>query len=361
MAPLSERISEAKKRVEHLKGEVKKTKAAKLKGYKGIKHSLKESPPSLHRSLSARKVLKGHFHKIYAMHWSCSQPGELLSAGQDGKLILWDTVQAVKKKVVALRSAWVMTCAVEPTQGKLVACGGLDNVCSIYNMTQVDGQITRTYRELTAHDGYISCCRFINEQNIITSSGDQTSMLWDVEQSKCIQTFEEHEGDVMSLSILPQIDPNLFVTGSCDSLSKVWDVRTGKCSMTLRGHKLDINAVCLSPDARSFATGSDDQSCKLFDMRSCAEVASFQSDKVQHGVTSISFSSSGRVLFTAYEDSNCLGWDILEADTGGNGSNQNHHCYQLQGHESRISSLGVSTDGYALCTASWDSTLKIWM
>lgn len=360
MSPLSDKLVEARKRVAHLKEEVQKTQEAKLNGYNGIKGTLKDAPTPLHSALAVRKVLKGHFHKIYAIHWSQSKPTELLSAGQDGKLILWDTLQAVKKQVVALRSAWVMTCAIEPTMGNLVACGGLDNVCSIYNLSQAEGQITRTYRELTAHDGYISCCRFINEESIITSSGDKTCMLWDVEQAKCVQTFDEHEGDVMSVSILPHIDPNLFVSGSCDSLSKVWDVRTGKCSMTMRGHSADINSVCLSPDANSFATGSDDQSCRLFDMRSCAEVASFQSDKVQHGVTSISFSHSGRVLFAAYEDSNCLGWDLLEAGGSGNGSNGRHH-YQLQGHENRVANIGVSSDGYALCTASWDSSLKIWM
>ena len=39
----------------------------------------------------------------------------------------------VKKAVIPLRSVWVMTCAIEPTQGSIIACGGLDNICSIYN------------------------------------------------------------------------------------------------------------------------------------------------------------------------------------------------------------------------------------
>ena len=42
------------------------------------------------------------------------------------------------------------------------------------------------------------------------------------------QTFKEHEGDVMSLSVLPSVDVNMFISGSCDSLAKVWDIRTGK-------------------------------------------------------------------------------------------------------------------------------------
>ena len=32
---------------------------------------------------------------------------------------------------IPLRSSWVMTCAYAPS-GNFVACGGLDNICSIY-------------------------------------------------------------------------------------------------------------------------------------------------------------------------------------------------------------------------------------
>jgi WD40 repeat protein len=38
-------------------------------------------------------------------------------------------------------------------------------------------------------------------------------MIWDIESGQSKQTFNEHEGDVMSLSILPAVDPNKFVSG----------------------------------------------------------------------------------------------------------------------------------------------------
>ncbi|KER31440.1 hypothetical protein T265_02348 [Opisthorchis viverrini] len=39
--------------------------------------------------LRTRKMLRGHLAKIYAMHW-CSDSRNLVSASQDGKLIVWD-------------------------------------------------------------------------------------------------------------------------------------------------------------------------------------------------------------------------------------------------------------------------------
>lgn len=42
--------------------------------------------------------------------------------------------------------------------------------------------------------------------------------------------------------------------------------------MTLRGHESDINSVVLFPDGKCFGTGSDDTTCRFFDMRACAQV-----------------------------------------------------------------------------------------
>lgn len=44
-----------------------------------------------------------------------------------------------------------MTCAYAPS-GNYVACGGLDNICSIYNLKTREGNV-RVSRELPGHTG----------------------------------------------------------------------------------------------------------------------------------------------------------------------------------------------------------------
>ena len=80
--------------------------------------------------LHNRRTLRGHLAKIYAMQWA-SDSRNLVSASQDGKLIVWDSYSTNKVHAIPLRSSWVMTCAYAPS-GSYVACGGLDNICSIY-------------------------------------------------------------------------------------------------------------------------------------------------------------------------------------------------------------------------------------
>lgn len=135
-------------------------------------------------AIKNRKVLKGHFAKVYAMQWAmCDGDAgkQLVSASQDGKLIVWNAMSTNKVHAIPLRSSWVMTCAFSPTANR-VACGGLDNLCSIYNLDTKEKEI-KVSRELGAHTGYLSCCRFVGSQGdkILTSSGDMSCMLWDVE------------------------------------------------------------------------------------------------------------------------------------------------------------------------------------
>jgi guanine nucleotide-binding protein G(I)/G(S)/G(T) subunit beta-1 len=221
--------------------------------------------------MKTKRTLKGHLAKIYAMHWSTDRR-HLVSASQDGKLIIWDAYSTNKVHAIPLRSSWVMTCAYAPS-GNYVACGGLDNICSIYNLSARDGP-TRVARELSGHSGYLSCCRFINDRRILTSSGDMTCVLWDIETGQKLQEFADHLGDVMSLSVNP-LDNNQFVSGACDAFAKLWDIRQQKCVQTFAAHDSDINAIQFFPNGNAFGTGSDDASCRLFDIRADRELQSY--------------------------------------------------------------------------------------
>ena len=336
--------------------------------------------------MKPRRNLKGHLAKIYAMHWSTDRR-HLVSASQDGKLIIWDAYTTNKVHAIPLRSSWVMTCAYAPS-GNFVACGGLDNICSIYNLSSRDGP-TRVARELSGHSGYLSCCRFVNDRKIITSSGDMTCMMWDIETGSKVTEFADHLGDVMSISINPT-NANVFVSGACDAFAKLWDVRTGKAVQTFAGHESDINAIQFFPDGNAFGTGSDDASCRLFDIRADRELNVYQvsfptwasrthvansklSRTTKYSVVSHlwhspfldDYCSPGTTILnaryvlypcpTATTESSLEQdlimpqvWDTLRGEKVGS----------LNGHENRVSCLGVSNDGISLCTGSWDSLVS---
>jgi len=71
------------------------------------------------------------------------------------------------------------------------------------------------------------------------------------------------------------------------------------------------------PNGLAFATGSDDATCRLFDMRSDQEIAMYSHDNIICGISAVSFSCSGRLLFGGYDDFNCNIWDTLKQDRAG--------------------------------------------
>uniref|UniRef100_A0A7S2WC44 Guanine nucleotide-binding protein subunit beta n=1 Tax=Mucochytrium quahogii TaxID=96639 RepID=A0A7S2WC44_9STRA len=343
-------MGDSKTQIESLREQIQNELETKAKGSEsdwwkanGANNSLEPA-----RSIRVRRVLKGHFGKVYSMHWG-GDSKQLVSASQDGKLIVWNGVTTNKIQAIHLRSSWVMTCAYEQTENNLVACGGLDNICSVYRLGSEPGlSTTRAHRELAQHEGYLSCCRFNGPNQIFTSSGDGTCIQWDVETGSCTNTYGDHGADVMSVAVSKK-DPFMFASGSTDALAKLWDTRTGKCVLTFPGHESDINSVAFFPDGNALGTGSDDSSCKLFDIRACREVNSYGVDSIVCGVTSVDFSVSGRILFAGYDDFSCYGWDVTSRD----------RPIKNSVHENRTSCLQVNPEGSALCTGSWDTLLKI--
>ena len=165
-----------------------------------------------------------------------------------------------------------------------------------------------------------------------------------------MRQFNDHNGDVMSIAPYSVTNPSIFVSGACDAQAKVWDVKEPTAVRSFVGHESDINAVAFFGDGQAFSTGSDDASCRLFDMRSSSQLMEYTHDKILCGITSVAHSISGRFLFAGYDDFNCYVWDTLTQKQIG----------VLAGHDNRVSCLGVSSDGMGLCTGSWDSFLKVW-
>ncbi|KAI6652120.1 guanine nucleotide-binding protein (G protein), subunit beta [Oopsacas minuta] len=312
-----------------------------------------EDVPSLPKKVhpQLRQHLKGHFDRIFDLDWSRDSQ-HILSASQDGVLFLWDGFSGNKQhSVISMTKGGTLTCALSPN-GSLVATGGLDNACSIYNIGSREADpvgVRQVTRVLEGHESYLSCCRFLSDEELITSSGDATLQVWNVESGKSTATFKGHLQDVASFSLA--LDGNTVVSGSSDRLCKLWDVRTRECVHTFFGVEDDITKVCFGPTGTWFGVSSEDGSCSLFDIRSEHKVANYATGQGGvHSAQSIAFSLSGRLLFTGYNDGIIIIWDVLKSVRVG----------LLTGHQKRVSCLGVPPNGLALCSGSYDMQLKIW-
>lgn len=300
--------------------------------------------------LKRRRKLEGHYGKVYNVSWGSSTE-KLVSCSQDGKLILWDALNAGRKlQMVPLRTAWVMTCALDLAEHKTTAVGGLDDMCTVYGL---GGQgISTPICELEGHEGYVSCCRYTDGANTLaSSSGDSTCGVWDVTAQRRTHTLQGHMGDVMCVSPAPN-DPLKLASGGCDSSARVWDLRTGTATHTFVGHESDVNAVQFAADGTTVVTGSDDSTCRVFDLRRVGQLNSFLSDKFIGSVTSVTLSRSGRLLFAGQDNNQISAYDVLVTEGA--------PVYSLRSHTGRVSCVSMCPSGYALATGSWDRSIGVW-
>ena len=105
-----------------------------------MKHAIPSSRQAaeekLKRELSMKiKIrLQGHGNKVYAIDWHKNNR-ELISAARDAKCMIWDAETGYRKTAFNLDTEFTMDCKFSPNCS-IVACGGLDDTCSIYVLTE---------------------------------------------------------------------------------------------------------------------------------------------------------------------------------------------------------------------------------
>ena len=116
---------------------------------------------------------------------------------------------------------------------------------------------------------------------------------------------------------------------------------------TLKGHSTFVQSVAFSPDGRQIVSGSNDQTIKLWDTESGAELATF---KVHCHVTSVAFSPGGKQIASGGSDSTVKLWD---AQSG-------VELSALKGHTRGVRTVAFSPDGKQIASGSLDSTIQLW-
>lgn len=136
----------------------------------------------------------------------------------------------------------------------------------------------------------------------------------------------------------------IFATGSADNTTKLWDVPSGRVLRTLSGHSRWVLAVAFHPNGTMVASGSADTTIKLWDVASGRELSTLigHSDAVLW----VAFSPDGRTLVSAGDKAIRL-WDVANG----------RELFTLSG-QSAVSAF--SPDGKMLASAGEDKTIRLW-
>jgi hypothetical protein len=109
-----------------------------------------------------------------------------------------------------------------------------------------------------------------------------------------------------------------------------------------------IDAVAFSPDGRTLATGSHDQTVRLWDVATGAERRRLKGH--QGVVWSVAFSADGKLVASGSLDETVRLWEVA---TG-------QEAHRLRGHSGWVLSVAFAPDGRSLVSGADDSTALVW-
>ncbi|KAI8710889.1 NACHT domain-containing protein [Fusarium sp. LHS14.1] len=166
--------------------------------------------------------------------------------------------------------------------------------------------------EIAPLQAYASALVFSPEHSLIREPFKKEEPDWmilkprmEADWNACLQTLEGHGGWVTSVAF--SADGRWLASGSHDETVKIWDAATGVCVQTLEGHGGSVSSVAFSADGQRLTSGSHDETVKIWDAATgvCVQTLEGHSGWVR----SVAFSADGQRLASGSHDETVKIWD----------------------------------------------------
>jgi len=196
----------------------------------------------------------------------------------------------------------------------------------------------------------ILCLDIHPNQNLILTGGvDKNVVLFNREERIIISTLQGHTKRVSDVVFHPQQD--LLITASHDKTVRLWTPSGANKydSHPLRLHEGEVVGVTLHPTGEYFVSASTDSSWAFTDIQAGRCLAQVKPDEPE-GIQCVQFHPDGLILGTGTVASRIRVWDVKTMA----------NVASFEGHKGKVSGISFSENGFYMASTGEDSTVKLW-
>jgi transcription initiation factor TFIID subunit 5 len=192
----------------------------------------------------------------------------------------------------------------------------------------------------------VSQCDSSNGSHILSVSADKTIRLWDLSRAACIAKYETGAGLAWDVSFNPF--GYYFLTGHRSGVTSLYSIDHPGPLRLMTGHSSDVTCCTWHPQLTMIASGSDDRSVILWDIRSGSSIRSLIGSTSP--ISCISISNDGQALIAGCDDGNVILWDL----------NISKQIAILNAHTNPVNSVSFSSNDSTIVSGSSDCTVRTW-
>ena len=163
---------------------------------------------------------------------------------------------------------------------------------------------------------------------------------------KLLRTLEGHEDVVWNVAFDPT--GKTLASGSSDNTVKLWDVASGRLLHTLEGHKFNVANIVFAPGSQILASDSVDETVKLWDVANGRLLHTFK--MTERGIGGIAFDPKGQTLISVSGNKTVKLWDVASGRL----------LHTLEGSEDDFFNVEFDPWGQTLASGNNDNTVKLW-
>jgi RNA polymerase sigma factor (sigma-70 family) len=175
---------------------------------------------------------------------------------------LWNVATGKIEHVLDTKGTQPWHTAFSPDNKTLVVGGQKGDKSGVVTLWDVETGKLKVKIEL---EKYISEVDFSPDGKMIASSegGPEAELtrIWNAEQGKLLISLKGSKQGSRTVAFLSN---KILAVGGRDGKVRIWDVQTGMLSETLEGHTGEIYSIAVSPDGKSLASVSQDETLRLW-------------------------------------------------------------------------------------------------